>query len=328
MGRRQIWLQVVVAVFLLGSMADQLALAKRLGGGSSFGRTAPSYSKRIAPAPSGTSSSSNSSTSSTATAPKPAPSSTPPATAPQQPRSRFLGPLAGLAAGLGLAALFSHLGFGAGLSSMLGTLLLVVAAVWLFSKLVRRVLGGAIQSPALQTSGSPRTTYTTGHNTEASPQNQFGNAFNAPTFEPAPTPAEEYAGESAGMVKALPAGFDEPAFIAQVKKFYVNMQAVFDRADMAELHNYCTDDVVHALEQEIKSQRPAGGQQTDVVTINAELIGFELDVDEEIATVHFSGHVREAAGEPAEQFEELWTLVRPATPAAGAGWLLAGVHSL
>ncbi|GLR26843.1 Tim44 domain-containing protein [Limnobacter litoralis] len=315
MGRRQVWLSVMLAVFLLGSAADQVALAKRLGGGSSIGRTAPSYSKRVAPAPSGSTAPSNS----TSTAPKTAPQPSTPAPA-QPARSRFLGPLAGIAAGIGLAALFSHLGFGAGLSSVLSTLLMVVLAVWLFSLLVRRVMGNSLQQPGLRPASQGQNSSPMNSSTNT----QFGSAFNAPTFEPAaPEPEPE-----GGLVKSLPAGFDESAFIAQVKKFYITMQALFDRADMVELHKYCTDDVLRALEQEIKAQRPAGGQQTDVVTLNAELIGFELDVDEEIATVHFSGHVREEAGEPAEQFEELWTLVRPVAPAAGAGWLLAGVHSL
>ena len=114
----------VVAAFLGLSVLPTDAEARRLGGGGSFGRSAPSqFQKSPSTAPSGT----------TSTAPSKQQATNPAGTTAgtaAAPRNRFLGPLGGLAAGLGLAALFSHLGFGAGMAEFLGTLLMIGAAVF------------------------------------------------------------------------------------------------------------------------------------------------------------------------------------------------------
>ena len=55
-----------------------------------------------------------------------------------QPKRSWMGPLAGLAAGLGLAALASHLGFGEELASMLMIGLLVMAVLVVIGLVMRR----------------------------------------------------------------------------------------------------------------------------------------------------------------------------------------------
>src|SRR5512140_3341533 len=93
---------VLTSLSLLATSAE----AKRFGGGSSFGKqrtmSAPvQKSPSAAPAPG-------------------APAQ--PAAAPQAGGNKWIGPLAGLAAGIGLAALFSHFGMGEGM----GTILMIV----------------------------------------------------------------------------------------------------------------------------------------------------------------------------------------------------------
>src|SRR5512135_1396464 len=93
---------VLTSLSLLATNAE----ARRFGGGSSFGKQR-TMSAPVQKAP--------------AAAPAPG---TPaqPAAAPQPAGNRWLGPLAGLAAGTGLAALFSHFGLGEGM----GTILMIV----------------------------------------------------------------------------------------------------------------------------------------------------------------------------------------------------------
>ena len=325
-------LAVVAAFLSLGALPTD-AEARRLGGGGSFGRSAPSqFQKSPSTAPSGTTSTAPSKQQAT----NPAGATAGTAAA---PRNRFLGPLGGLAAGLGLAALFGYLGFGAGMAEFLGTMLMIAAAVFAVMFLLRMLRGqpAANQRPAYSApgaAGSYNNSYreaqqTTGYGSPTNPVNdpvpgmgsprsdqgfgQFGNAsaFDAPM--PASTP-----------VKDLPAGFDEANFVNSAKKFFVTMQGVFDKGDVAGLREYCSDEVVDHLRAEIEARGDAVNR-TDVVTLDAQLIGFETDVDEQIATVAFTGMLREEQDAAAEEINELWIMSRPV---AGGGWVLSGIHNL
>lgn len=311
----------VVAAFLSLSVLPTDAEARRLGGGGSFGRTAPSQFQKTTPtSPSGTTS--------TAPSKQQATNSGTSTTGAAAPRNRFLGPLAGLAAGLGLAALFSHLGFGAGMAEFLGTMLLIAAAVFAVVFLVRMLRGqqASKQRPAYSVPGGStgnNNSYRQGPVNDPVPGmgqpggNQgfgaFGNADVFDTPMPASTPLKE-----------LPAGFDEASFVNSAKKFFVTMQGVFDKGDVAGLREYCSDEVVDHLKAEIESRGNAANR-TDVVTLDAQLIGFETDVDEQIATVAFTGMLREEQDAAAEEINELWIMSRPVS---GGGWVLSGIHNL
>ncbi|MCQ8894894.1 Tim44-like domain-containing protein [Limnobacter humi] len=306
---------LTVMLFSL-AMLPMEAEAKRMGGGSSFGKTAPSYSRQASPSnPAGSPTASP--TAPTRAAPAPAPTAP---TAAQPQRNRFLGPLMGFAAGLGLAALFSHLGFGEGMAQFLGTALMVLLAVFLVRKLFSLMRGQTTQqpSPAYSSAGQQTNTYRAPVQQPTAMDGQFGNpraAFDAPAALPTP---------EQGLVKTLPAGFDEAAFIQSAKKFFTTMQGLFDQGDLQGLREYCTDDVMNHLRAQVE-ERGIAVNKTDVVTLQAELIGFEVDVDEQIATVAYSAMLRESAGAAAEQVDEVWVLTRPMS---GGGWLLAGIHNL
>ncbi|MBU0784479.1 MAG: 39S ribosomal protein L45 [Gammaproteobacteria bacterium] len=311
----------VVAAFLSLSVLPTDAEARRLGGGGSFGRTAPSQFQKTTPtSPSGTTS--------TAPSKQQATNSGTSTTGAAAPRNRFLGPLGGLAAGLGLAALFGYLGFGAGMAEFLGTMLLIAAAVFAVVFLVRMLRGqqASKQRPAYSVPGGSvgnSNSYRQGPVNDPVPGmgqpggnqgfGQFGNAdaFDAPM--PASTPLKE-----------LPAGFDEANFVNSAKKFFVTMQGVFDKGDVAGLREYCSDEVVDHLKTEIES-RGNTVNRTDVVTLDAQLIGFETDVDEQIATVAFTGMLREEQDAAAAEINELWIMSRPVS---GGGWVLSGIHNL
>jgi predicted lipid-binding transport protein (Tim44 family) len=316
----------VVAAFLSLSVLPTDAEARRMGGGGSFGRSAPSQFQKSPPtAPSGTSS----------TAPSKQQATNPGAagaTGAAAPRNRFLGPLGGLAAGLGLAALFGYLGFGAGMAEFLGTLLMIGAAVFAVMFLVRMLRGQQPSKPRPAYSAPGASAANSGNSYRQGPINDpvpgmgqskpdqgfqgFGQFGNASTFD-APVPA-------ATPLKELPAGFDEPNFVNSAKKFFVTMQGVFDKGDVAGLREYCSDEVVDHLKAEIDARGNAVNR-TDVVTLDAQLIGFETDVDEQIATVAFTGMLREEQDAAASEINELWIMSRPVS---GGGWVLSGIHNL
>jgi predicted lipid-binding transport protein (Tim44 family) len=66
--------------------------------------------------------------------------------------------------------------------------------------------------------------------------------------------------------------------------------------------------------------------QTDVVTLNAELLGVETGQDNYLASIQFTGMIREQADAQAEPFTEIWNLSKPIH--GSGGWVLAGIQQL
>jgi predicted lipid-binding transport protein (Tim44 family) len=123
----------------------------------------------------------------------------------------------------------------------------------------------------------------------------------------------------------LPAGFDPKGFLNVAKQVFIKVQAAFDASDVNALREFASDDVLAELQRQIQ-ERGAQPNKTNVVTINAELLGFETDGDEHLASVHFSGTICEHEGAAAEPFEDVWNLSRPVN--GRGGWVLAGMQSL
>ena len=78
-----------------------------------------------------------------------------------------------------------------------------------------------------------------------------------------------------------------------------------------------------ALTHELRDSRQAHSS-TEVVALDAELLGIESDADEHVASVKFDGTLR-VDGE-IERVSEVWNLVKPVT--GRGGWLLAGIQQM
>ena len=63
-----------------------------------------------------------------------------------------------------------------------------------------------------------------------------------------------------------------------------------------------------------------------VVMLNAQLLGIEELSDTYMASVEFSGMIREDASAGASPFREVWNMTKPRN--GGSGWLVAGVQAL
>ncbi|HTJ91486.1 MAG TPA: hypothetical protein VL424_00085, partial [Pararobbsia sp.] len=138
----------LAGILVAGALAPLDAEAKRMGGNRSVGRQtqmAPSPSQSPSVSPTSPSSAGAQRSQQAQPAQQNAATATPApaaAAAAAQPRNRWLGPLAGIAAGLGIGALLSHFGLGEGLAQMLSSLLLiglvVVAGLALFRFFARK----------------------------------------------------------------------------------------------------------------------------------------------------------------------------------------------
>jgi predicted lipid-binding transport protein (Tim44 family) len=280
------------------------ANAARLGGGKSIGK-APSapMQKQAAPVQ------------------KPVQQAAPaaPAPTPQAPApSRFGGMggiLGGLAAGLGIGYLLSHFGLGEAASSMITGLLIAVLAGFVIMFVIRKLLpslSSAGQSPNLSSNGMQR-----------------AGLDQTPRQEPAFTPAANAFGgvsaEPEPFQSTLPPGFDQQAFLENAKQYFSTLQKAWDQGDLASLREFTTPEMFATIQQDLAG-RTDGSNQTDVVTINAQLLGIETTDAHYYCSVQFSGMIREQQGAPASDFSEIWNLSKPVD--GPGGWVLAGISQL
>jgi predicted lipid-binding transport protein (Tim44 family) len=125
---------------------------------------------------------------------------------------------------------------------------------------------------------------------------------------------------------SLPAGFDAAAFLRAAKLNFVKLQIANDAGKLDEIRDFTTDEMFDALRKDVLA-RPADAQQTDVISLNADLLEVATEQDSHWASVRFSGQVRETPQSAPVGFEEVWNLVKPAQ-GAGGGWLLAGIQQM
>lgn len=302
------------------ALAPLAADAKRLGGGSSSGmqRNMPAKSAPDAvPAK-----------------PAAAAAATPAAAgaAAAAPKRNWMGPLAGLAAGLGIAALMSHLGMGAAFGNFLTMALLAVAAFFVIRFLMKRFGGGfGGQKPALAGMGASGGMGAFQHapgsaNDIAARNNMLRTAEPAPALTPFqnPTPASLDGGLNTAITRNhVPADFDSPGFERIAKMIFIRMQTANDAADLNDLRNFTTPEMFASVRLELQERGPAA-QETDVVKVEAQVLDVATETDRQIVSVRFHGMIREEKDAVAAPFDEVWHLVKPQDDSRS--WAIAGIE--
>ncbi len=309
---------------LIGIVAVSLTFdaeaQRRLGGGRTLGRPSQTLQQRQATPPQPQTPPSQQA----APAQQPAPASAPGAATASRPVSPLKGALMGLAAGLGLAALASWLGFGETLATVLlivlaGLLLMMVAGY-----LMRR---SAAAQPAFQGAGNgrypPQPPEAMLRPIELPPTVERAG-FDQPAARPGSAMDEFMRGTTPRLDQpwGIPAGFDTEAFLASAKNYFTRLQSAWDGSDLDELGEFTTQEMFTALTHELRAR--VGGSKSEIVSLDAKLLGIESGAAEHLASVRFTGTLR-ADGE-IEQFDEVWNLAKPAD--GKTGWLLAGIQQL
>jgi len=297
------------------------AEARRMGGGSSFGRQSPNVmQQRQATTPPSTGGSAATGATRSA-APSAAAAGTGAAAGTAAARSgasRWLGPIAGIAAGLGLAALLSHLGLSAAFAEFLGSMLLIALVVFAVLFIVRRLRGSAPRA-AYQGAGYGANAQRAGR--QPAPQQPLLREAAQPAAAPAVPAAVPKSGDDGNWF--IPGDFDTPRFLQQAKSQFVSIQALWDTGDLNRLREYLTDELIAELKPQLEA-RGSSANKTEVVLLNAEMLGIETVSDGHLASVRFSGMLREEPGAEAFRFEEVWNLFKPTQ----GGWLLAGIQQI
>ena len=306
-------LAVVVALGLSIS-AGEAEAAKRLGSGKASG-----MQRQMSPPAKAPDAAAASKQATPAAAAAPAAAGAAGTAAAQTGRS-WMGPVAGLAAGLGLAALASHFGFGEGLASFMMMALLAVVVIAAVGFFMRK--RAAAQQPAMAGAGA------------GSAQNSMQYAANR--VEPGHSPARAYdvsmpAGSASTKLAdnetaaaRIPSDFDVAGFVRNAKMHYIRLQAANDAGNMDDIREFTTPEMFAEIKLTL-AERGGQAQVTDVIAIEADVIDVAEEDNRYVVSARFSGQIREDNG-PAESVDEIWHLVKQRD--SNGGWLLAGIQQV
>lgn len=275
-------LMAFVALSAVG-MSVEYADAARLGGGRSLGmqrsipqrQAMPPAYQRPAPAPA-------------------------PVGAPASGWRKWAGPLAGLAAGIGLASLMSHFGMG---GDMAGIVLAILAVVVVFA-LLRRF---------------------------AAPRQQQPSMASGPSWQqPARYEASQAAHGSAAAGNAvaqpnIPADFDVEAFARQAKVNFIRLQAANDAGNLEDIREFTSPEMFAEIKMDIDERRGAV-QKTDVVSLEAQVLEVAEEAGRYVTSVRFHGLLREDAANSPQPFDEVWHLSKQRD--GNRGWVLSGIQQV
>ena len=293
-------LAIVLGLGLSGFAME--AEAKRFGGGKSLGMKRQAPPAKAPDSPSVT-----------------APAAAGAAGAAAAPKRSWMGPLAGLAAGLGLAALASHLGFGEGFANILLIGLAVMAGLFLFRMFMRNKQAAA-QSGA---SGGVRYAHETPSALAPNRSAAFESLNPAGHGGGSMIGSQIAGGPLGGGGHNIPADFDVAAFERNAKVNFIRLQAAHDAGDLDDIRQFTSPEMFAEIRMDL-NDRQSTGHQTDVLNIQAEVIEVVEEADRYIVSVRFTGEVREDDATAPEAVNEIWHMSKPISGAGG--WVVAGIQ--
>ena len=260
------------------------ANAKRFGGGKSFGSAPSHQTRQAAPA-------------SPAAAPAAAG-----AAAKAGGASRWLGPLAGIAAGGLLASMF----MGGGFQGMQIFDILIMAGI---AFLIFRVIAARRRKQ----------------------QADLAPAGHAPmqreAFDAKPAPSSIFGGGSAATaprpVINAPAWFNEERFLEAARNHFQSLQQHWDANEMDKIAEFVTPQMLDFLKRE-RADLGDGFQSTYIDNLTVQLDGLDDRADKTIATLTFSGLSKTSRFDQGEAFSESWNMER--APGENQPWLVAGIR--
>ncbi len=310
---KKVFVALIVAAMTL-SIGVGSVEAKRLGGGGSFGKQSSGASRQAQ---------SPMQQNQAAPAKPAAPAAAPAAAAPKP--SPWKGILGGALLGLGLGALLSHFGLGGAMAGMISTILMVAllafAAMFIYRMFRRKSEGNGNERPAYAS---------------APGADQGGNGNSTPAIgsllEPAQPPkalqGTSFGGGAAVAEQSsygIPADFDTVGFVRNAKTYFIRLQAAWDKGDANDIREFTTPEMFGELKLQLQ-ERGASANHTDVVSLDADMLGVETVGSDYLASVKFFGFIKEDPASSPTQFNEIWNLSKPVS--GNGGWVLAGIQQL
>jgi predicted lipid-binding transport protein (Tim44 family) len=219
------------------------------------------------------------------------------------------------------------LGFGEAFGNILMVALFAMLAIGVIGWLMRRRMQQPSQQPFAVAGGNYSPSYR--------PEN-VGNDASARPFERSNFQSD--AGGQGSMIGSalggsqswgVPAGFDTEGFLGACKRNFVSLQAAWDHSDLSALRAFMTDDMLNEIKTQLADRDTHTGTPvnvTEVVMLDARLLGIEEGAEDYLASVEFSGMIRENPSTGPAPFREVWNMSKPKD--GSAGWLVAGVQAL
>ena len=319
----------MLAVTAFSMVAD--AFARPMGGKRSIGRQSQSVQQQ-GPAPAPAQNMQRQTPNSAAPAAAGATAGAAGAAAAAKKPSMMRNILGGALLGLGLGALLSHLGIGAALASIISTILMVALiglVIMFIVRMVRRKDTPA--NPAAATAGGFGGGGFKPQAAGASATPEIGSGLrNQPAAFQGNVALDKGAASGVGGAAAagyqqwgVPSDFDSESFLRHAKSSFIRMQAAWDRGDTDDLREFTAPEVFAELKMQIQ-ERGGVADYTDVVNIDAQLLGIEKTATDYLASVQFNAMIRSAKDALPEPFVEVWNMSKPLSGAGG--WVLAGIQ--
>jgi predicted lipid-binding transport protein (Tim44 family) len=214
--------------------------------------------------------------------------------------SRWLGPLAGLAIGAGLASLFMNNGMAGAMGGILMIVLLAAAAMFAWRMLSAKSAGSRLQYAGADPAGAPAA---------MSGMPRIGSAAGG-------------AAATAPVAGRYPPGFDAEQFARHAKMNFNRLQQANDKRDLSTMRDYMTPQLYSEIVATLDPMGPL--QHTEVISLDADVVEVVTENDRHIASVRFTGNLREQADPATETFDEIWHLEKPVSGASG--WLISGIQ--
>lgn len=213
--------------------------------------------------------------------------------------SRWFGPLAAFGLGAVLMSMFGGSALLGAIANVLMIALLVMAGMFVFNMLKRK--GAANTSAPLRYATAASGTQPSPHSVAAS-------------FSPAPPSAEP----------RFPLDFDVAGFERQAKVSFMRLQAANDAKDLRDIRDYTTPEMYAEIAMQLQ-ERGDEPQTTEVVSVEAKVIEVANEAGRQIASVRFTGVIREDVGGAATSLDETWHVVKDGND-RNAPWLIAGIQ--
>ncbi|APV51969.1 hypothetical protein BWI17_21245 [Betaproteobacteria bacterium GR16-43] len=310
----------IAAVLALSfAIADDAFAAKRFGGGGNLGK------QRAVPAKDAPSTPPAAAPTATPASPAAAPAAAGAGAAAAAAKPSFMSRWGGLLAGLGIGALLASM-FGAGMGPIVGLLLagLLVAGLVFFA--YRMFASRGAPAPAMQPAAggmqpAPGGTMDAGARPAFS---GIGSAIPGASAEPSAPPVPSEAPLAAAP--ALQPDFDVPNFLRQAKSSFIRLQAANDAKDLDDIRDFTTPEVYGEIALQLQ-ERGDAPSRTEVVSVDARLADLARENGYDIASVRFTGLIREDDARNPEPFDEIWH-VRKKSGDRNPAWLISGIQQV
>jgi predicted lipid-binding transport protein (Tim44 family) len=224
----------------------------------------------------------------------------PPTAKPASGASKWLGPLAGLAAGGLLASLFMGNGLGSGILSWI----LIAAGLFIGWRLLSRFL---------------LSNRSANQNNAAFQTDQGRVVSDVPWNNKSDNKSHLY---DTSTTQSAPSGFDEASFLRQAKTVFIRLQAAYDNKNLADIREFTAPQVFAEVQMQIQ-ERGEQHNQTDVITIDAALVDLDLQSNHMTASVRFTGLIREEQDKEPEKINEIWHFTKDTY---SQNWLVVGIQ--